>query len=148
MKKPTGKNNWRILLLCIALATSCACVPNDTYTTRITYENTLQQSLKLEIFRDYHGEELDRTLDIAPGDSESTEITVFKRDNVFNYIGSIRLTFEDGKSILYEKHVGGESQATPMRMENYKHSEDGMHMEITEDHYLEAIASEDKKGDS
>lgn len=144
MKRQSG-NNWRIFLTLIVVVALCSC-KEDTYTTKITYENTLQQSLRIEFYQNYHTEKADKVLYLAPNGSTSTQITVFNSEDVFEYTQNIRLVFEDSKSVLYQKQHAQASQTNLMSKLNYTYSKDQMNMKITSAHYNEA--SGDRRGRS
>lgn len=143
MKKRSG-NNLGIFIFLVSLFTALSC-KEDTYTVTFIYENTLEQTVTVEFLRNATMELYDKVV-ISPHESKSKSFHRSEREDYFENIGTIKLTFEDGKCVSYHdnNHEAIKSSTNLFNINIYEGNryEGVWKTNITEAHYEEALADE------
>ncbi len=140
--KKLGNNFWFIVFL-TSLFTVLSC-KEDTYTVTYIYENTLEQTVTVEFFYGVAYELYDKLV-IPPHESKSVSWLRYERETDFENIGTIKLTFEDGKWVSYYNNHEAMKSATNLfglRVYEGNRSERVWKAKITEAHYKEALGGE------
>ena len=134
------KNILTILLIFGAISSLCSCSPEKEYTSTLIYENATNQSVRIIAYRDYSYTQEEWSLLIPQKENRSTAVVQSSRYGIFQFTTHIKLLFNDGRYIVYDKNSSYlESNTNPFNLSIYQTNKDNYtyKLQITETHYNE-----------
>ena len=141
--KKIGNNRYISIILMLFLVVVYSCSPDEEYKATFIYENTTNQSIRIIAYTDYNKSEESWNLFIPPKEMRSTEIVTYTCYSILEHIRFIKLLFDDGQCILYNKlgYSHYKSKTNLFNTSIYDINEDGsiFKLKITEDHYNETL---------